>query len=460
VLGRDATPDTLAIRDVFARDFRVAFSHENGTLRLAVDGETASATFPAQALDEQWEMLFLGAFNPILSGTARPFSGLVSFWRYIPEVLDEGALARLTAPDRPMAPGESTAVILDSVGQQVMSADGAGRLDFTPGRRALMALTDAADPDGMLPADAIATRLMPGGDVHFLASSYGEPFGEHLQRATRLASEAGLTVGNRGLEFEALWGNGQSLMYANTYGAPVNWPDHPWFLDVDDDLSNSVFGFSSAGRYSDRLKYPELSQDPVGGAGGVVYPVAHALARLDCAKHDSPPPRIAKSIGQSGEQIRQLWPWGVYNPDGTVKTGMNEQHWLNVRRWHQSVVDAVTRLGGKVTMPAHVWVQATADENNQHYYGDLDKSRADLAAITDEFFGPFGQTRPPLWVMTQGGGRVNTASTRWPVVMEELRYAEDHVDDGVVLAAPLHAPDITLADGNVHPDYASTTRFG
>ena len=201
-----------------------------------------------------------------------------------------------------------------------------------------------------------------------------------------------------------------------------------------------------------------ISQDPGGGLGGPIYPVAHALARLDCARLDSPPPRIAKSIGQSGERISQLWPWGVYDQNGVVNPGFNEQHWLNVRQWHQSVVDAVTRLGGTVTMPAHVWVHGTADENDPNHYANMQASRTDLAAITQEFFGPFGQTEPPLWVMTQSGARVNTSANPWPVIMVQITFAE--TETGAVLAAPLYAPDITIQDQNVHPDYASTTRFG
>ena len=253
VLGRNVIPDTLAIRDVFAREFRVAVSHKDGKLVLAVNGKTASAAFAPQALDEQWQTLFFGDFNAILAGTARPFSGTIGFWRYIPEAMDEGALARLTRPERPIAPGEATPVIVDASGQALMSADGGGRLDFTPGRRAMVAQQGVIDPDGDLPGDAIAARLTGAGDVHFIASSYGAPFGERMQRATRLAAEDGLIVGNRGgPRFEAMWGNGQSLMADSTYGAPVNWPDHPWFLDVADGLLNAVFGFSASGFASDR----------------------------------------------------------------------------------------------------------------------------------------------------------------------------------------------------------------
>jgi hypothetical protein len=462
VINTGAGEKKVQLRDLFAREFRVALSYDNETLRLAVNGATVAAIVGADTFENQWETLFLGDFNPILAGAARPFSGTIGFWRYFPQPLAEGALARLTRPLRPLAPGESAPAIVEATGRAVLSLDGAGRIEFTPGRQTLATQQSVLDPDGSLPADALATRLMVNGDLQFLSQSYGAPFGAREQRARRMAGEDGLIIGARAdLRFEALWGNGQSLMYAFTYGQPVNWPDHPWFLDIDDGLFNSVFGFSTLGFATDRLRYPIISQDPVGGAGGMIYPAAHTLARLTAAREAAPPPLIAKSIGQSGEQIAGLWPWGVFEADGvTPKPGRNPQHWINVRRWHQSAVDAVTRLGGTVTMPVHVWGHGTADDTNPHYYADMLLARADLDAITTEFFGPFGQTTPPLWVMTQSGARVDTSANPWPVKMDQLRFAEDQ--PGAILAAPFSAPDMTIAtaDQNVHPDYASTTRIG
>jgi|GEM_PF-4982562 len=461
VLGVDAVPSTLGLRDLFAREVRAAFSYDGAALRVAINGATIEVDVGAIDLPSQWESLFFGEYNAIRTGTARPFSGTIGFWRYHPEAFDVGTLARLTRAPRAIAPAEIAPAFLDSVGGVVLGVDGAGRLDFAPGPRAVRSQIDAIDPDGMLPADALGARLMDNGDVAFLSSGYAEPFGDGLQRAVMLKGEHGLIVGNRARRFEAMWGNGQSLMFANTYGLPVNWPDHPWFLDVDDGDNNSVFGFSSVGNPTDRLTYPRISQDPVGGAGGILYPTAHALARLDAAGLAAPPPLIAKSIGQSGERINNLWPWGVFEADGvTPMPGENPQHWINVRKWHQSVVDSVTRLGGTVSMPALVWAHGTADSTNPDYYDEMLLSRADLDAITTEFFGPFGQEAPPLWVMTQSGGRVDTSNNPWPLKMDQLRFAEDQ--PGAVLAASFAAPDITIAvsDQNVHPDYASSTRIG
>ncbi len=94
-------------------------------------------------------------------------------------------------------------------------------------------------------------------------------------------------------------------MYGFTYGLPVNWPDHPWFLDIDDGLFNSIFGFSSLGFATDRLRPPRLSQDPVGvRAASSIRPPMRWPASLPRARHphrrSSPNPSASRARRSPG----------------------------------------------------------------------------------------------------------------------------------------------------------------
>ncbi|RWR50598.1 hypothetical protein EOW65_06480 [Sinirhodobacter ferrireducens] len=463
VLGSTSVPKTVSIEDVYSDSYRVAMSYDGETLRLAVNGLMASATVNSIAnLYTQLKRLRFGDYMPIQDGTLRPFSGAIEFWRYVPRALSQDEMIAATTSPQTIIPGSSVPVLADGTGQPVLSLAGDGSIDFKPGRAAARYLLSGAYWADALPADAMAITPRTNGDVDYLTDTWGG----RTHRVRQSAEGWGIFYRADG-QVDILWGSGQSLAYGNVYTDPVVSPDTPGFLDVDDGNPSSVFGYSATGYYNDRLTYPWIAA--ANGGGGNVYPAAKMLANLRAEDDHTPLPLIAKTIGQSGARILSLWPWGVYSTDPWDEDGnwvegttvkdpaiFPDTHWLNVRRWHQSVKDACTRLGFTPVVKAFTWVQGTADKTNLHYYDDLVLSRADFRKLTKEFYGE--QEHDPLWVLSQSGGDTDTSTIVWPVCDAQLRYCEE--TPRTVLGAPLYQPDIVLQDGQVHPNYHSTTIFG
>jgi hypothetical protein len=440
------------VADLYADRFRCAVSYDGATLRLAVNGKVASVA-TAQDLVSIWSTLRLGHATPCALGTLRRFSGAVRELRVLQGAASEHDLRAMTVRDLEPALGEHAPVVVAEDGEAILSRDAAGRIDLAPGARLATALaTGAAFDLTGLPADAMAITPRADG-LHFLSDAYGS-------RTHRLKrNNDGFVIGHRhDNRVDVIWANGQSLAYGNVYNDPVVWEDFPYFFDVDDGLANSVFGFSSAGRATDRLARPHITT-PGPGPGGIIYPTIHHLARLRAEQDAAPIPIIAKTIGQQGENIADLWPFGIYDTGqdtGTLLPGKNGQHWANVRRWHQSVVDACNRLGLVPHCPAFLWVQGTADENNANYKANLTSARGNLNTLVAEFYG---QTEGvPYFFLTQSGGRADTANNRWPVIDLQLDWASE--TPGAHLVCPLYQPDVVLQDANVHPNYTSTTLIG
>jgi hypothetical protein len=440
------------VADLYADRYRCAVSYDGATLRLAVNGTVASVA-TAQDLASIWSTLRLGHATPCALGTLRRFSGAVRALRVLQGASSEHDLRAMTARDVEPALGEHAPVVVAENGEAIISRDAAGRVDIFPGARLATALaTGAAFELTGLPADAMAITPRADG-LHFLSDAYGN-------RTHRLKrNNDGFVIGHRhDNRVDVIWANGQSLAYGNVYNDPVVWEDSPYFFDVDDGLANSVFGFSSSGRSTDRLAKPYITT-PGPGAGGVIYPTIHHLARVRAEQDAAPIPIIAKTIGQQGENIADLWPFGIYDTGqdtGTLLPGKNGQHWANVRRWHQSVVDACNRLGLVPYCPAFLWVQGTADANNANYKANLTSARGNLDTLVAEFYG---QTEGvPHFFLTQSGGRTDTSDNRWLVTDLQLDWASE--TPGAHLVCPLYQPDIVLQDANVHPNYTSTTIIG
>lgn len=454
IRGAAAQIASIPITDVYNDEYHVAMSFDGVRLAMSVNGVSSTVTVAAaNRVGSYFNTLYLGAHTRVhTASNTYPFSGLVHFCRIIPGALSALQLDKMTEPDEVLVPGGSVTVVGDGVGTPIISANADGSVNLKASETTSRYLLGGALWAGALPPDAMAVTPRPDGSVDFLSDEWGGS-----ARRYRLTPEGYSMVYRGDNAVDVIWCNGQSLAYGNVYYDPVVQPEHPGFLDVDDGLANSVFGYSSVGYYNDKFKYPFISTD-IGGPGGVTYPAINALARLRADGLPGTRGIIAKTIGQSGAAIRDLWPWGIYanGKNGALVTGGNETHWLNVRRWHESVRDALTRLGLTARVPAHIWVQGTADASNPNYYANLLSSRADHLELTEEFFGP--QETLPLWIMTQSGGRVNTSGNPWDICEHQLQFCDEQ--PGAILATPLYAPDYEIQEANVHPSYPSTTHFG
>lgn len=443
---------SIDITDLYSQKFRVAVSYDGERFAMSLNGKTSSIV-TNQDVSKIWQFLRFGHDNPLALGTVKRFSGVVTFWRYIPRGMSESELAALTGVDFESGPGENSPVIITDTGAAIMTKDSKGRLDFVPGERAATAIARGASFDlHDIPADAMGITPFDDG-LHFMT----DKFGNRPHRVKR--SKDGFLVGHRSdSKVHVIWGNGQSLAYGNIYSDPVPWDITPYFLDADDGLDNSVFGYSIVGYSTDKLTHPTIAEGTA-GPGGFIYPAINHAAAERAENEAAPIPIIAKTIGQSGARLQHLWPFGIYDTGedtGTLNPGANGTHWMNVRRWHQSVADACARLGYEPYCPAFLWCQGTADENNSSYASGLDLAWNNLNTLVDEFYGQ--SEGVPHFLLTQSGGRANTATASWVVSEIQLDWAS--VTEGAHIACPLYMPDIVLADANVHPNYTSTTIFG
>lgn len=438
------------ITDLYSKKFRAAISYDGVRMNFSVNGETASIV-TTQDMASIWETLRFGHDNPLAEGTAKAFSGVIAYWRFMPIPLTLLEMKTLTSEDFNPGPGEYSPIAIGDNGEAIISKDAKGRIDFVPGERAMEAISRgyAFDRSG-IPDDAMGFTSFEDG-LHFFTDAFG-------QRTHRMKkNNDGLIIGHRtDRRVHVIWGGGQSLAYGNVYLDPVTWDSTPYFFDVDDSLANSVFGYSALGNPSDRLTVPFISET-IGGPGGFIYPAMNHAARDRAEKEASPIPIIAKTIGQSGARIRELWPWGIYDTGLDTGTPINVvTHWNNVRKWHQSVKDACERLDFVPYCPAFLWCQGTADENNGSYAANLDSSWASLNLLVNEFYGQ--SEGVPHFLLTQSGGRADTSENSWLVADIQLDWATN--TPGAAILTPLYNPDLVLQDANVHPTYTSTTIFG
>lgn len=428
---------------VYTYPVRAMASIKNGRFRLTANGMDAETPIDIDAIALNGAALtnvYAGHGGSLYASTSRGYPFVISGWAAGGELADGSYYG---GADRNILP---TPVVGDRHGTGVIFADDMSEAYMPIGHRMLEEVgfsrriaEIAGIPD---------VKIFTGDAPYYYALTQTESPAPVM---VRYDLDQGIHYAWTQRGMKVIWGGGQSLMYAFTYGNPINWPDTPLFRDLQDGLYNSIFGNSTAGYYTDLLQVPTISQDPNGGPGGVMYPTIHRYVR------ESVPPAltIAKSIGKSGEQIRFLWKWGIYDEAGNPL--VSDTIWQNILRWHQSVADAAARIGIKPYCPFFVWVHGTADASNTTYADDLDRSRADLRDLVYTYFG---QETDPVWVMTQSGGRADTSNSIWPVCEQELDWATRNAGNGVVLAGPLYPGEYTLAENNVHPDYESTTLIG
>lgn len=447
---------TIDLSDRYADVYRVAISHDGATLRAALNGAAGSAAWAvgdlAAALTE------LRARNYTPPSGAVHFAGLIGHWRLGAAALDAGELCALTLCQRDAALGETAPAIVDEGATAVLSVDGAGRLEFVPGRAAREYIDSGAAYADLVPSDAMAVTPKSDG-LHFMSDQWGARTHRYLY-----SPHSGLTTAYS-QTVDLIWGGGQSLMYGNVYDGRIEQPTHPGFVDINDSLDNSVFGQSAVGLADavDDWKIPVISERE-GGPGGAMYPTLHALARIRAEADPAPHPIVGRSIGASGERIAHLWPFGTRDDNGDALPDFEGEmilnHWEHVKKFHAGVAAVATAKGLTVRTPAFVWVQGTADAGIKDYYDRLDLAYADLLNLTAEYHGDSGA---PLWVMTQSGA-MSDATGWWNVCQDQIQWLDDNTDKSV-LATPLYAPDYTLVlkstgYDTVHPSYESTTLYG